>query len=254
MDRDVIIEYLKKFSVCKPYVNAMWLEGADGLKRVDEYSDIDFWFDVEKEYCLSFLNECIAELEKLSEIDSRCDMIRKEIAQSNIHLKDTSEYLTLDICVQSHEIRGLGVTAFAYNDIAELPLVIFDKKEIISFFEYKINNDEIRQVLAENKNRLLQMSRVVKYIKRGQFLETYMKYIENVAEPLVRTARLVYTPRHYDYGLCHISQHLPEEVVKELEGFYKVNDFGDIEANLDRAMRVFEKYEERLSGCIDNVF
>ena len=42
----------------------MWLEGADGLNKVDEYSDIDFWFDVKKEHQESFLYECIKELEK----------------------------------------------------------------------------------------------------------------------------------------------------------------------------------------------
>ena len=52
MNREQIIEYLKKFSIEKPYVNAMWLEGADGIGRVDEYSDIDFWFDVEKSHSL----------------------------------------------------------------------------------------------------------------------------------------------------------------------------------------------------------
>lgn len=48
LNRDEIIEYLKDFAINKEYVYAMWLEGADGVNRVDEYSDIDFWFDVEK--------------------------------------------------------------------------------------------------------------------------------------------------------------------------------------------------------------
>ena len=58
MDRDGIVEYLKEFSIKKPYVNAMWLEGADGIGQVDEYSDIDVWFDVEKSHQESFLSEC----------------------------------------------------------------------------------------------------------------------------------------------------------------------------------------------------
>ena len=56
LDRDQIIEYLKNFAISKDYVFAMWLEGADGLNQVDEYSDIDFWFDVEKSHQESFLN------------------------------------------------------------------------------------------------------------------------------------------------------------------------------------------------------
>lgn len=246
LNRDNLIKYLKDFSIEKPYVNAMWLEGADGVGRVDEYSDIDFWFDVEKSHQESFLQECVAELEKLSPIDSKVDEIRPAIAQSNVHLKDTSEYLTLDLCVQSHENRGKEVTCYVENDIAELPLVLFDKKEIISYYKYEVNRDEIRQVIEENRNMLLQMGRVTKYIKRNQYLEAYMKYIENVVEPLVRIARLIYTPRHYEYGLCHISQHLPAEVVAQLELFYKVSSLKDIEDNLIRAKQLFAQYEEEL--------
>ncbi|MDE5747168.1 MAG: hypothetical protein K2I21_06285, partial [Acetatifactor sp.] len=90
IDREQIIEYLKEFSFGKSYVYAMWLEGADGVGQVDAYSDIDFWFDVEQSCQESFLYECIAELEKLAGIDSRVDNIRREIAQSNIHLENTS--------------------------------------------------------------------------------------------------------------------------------------------------------------------
>ena len=54
LNRYEIIDTLKKFGENKTYVNAMWLEGADGIDKVDEYSDIDFWFDVDKEHQESF--------------------------------------------------------------------------------------------------------------------------------------------------------------------------------------------------------
>lgn len=246
IDREEIIEYLKEFSIQKPYVNAMWLEGADGLHQVDEYSDIDFWFDVKKGYQESFLYECIAELSKLSNIDSRVDEIRTEIAQSNIHLENTSNYLTLDICVQSHEIRGKDVTCYIKNDIAELPFILFDKNNIISFSENEVNTDVIKHVLAKNKNKMMQADRVTKYIKRNQYLEAYMKYMDNIVAPLIETVRLIYTPRHYDYALCHISRHLPAEIVMELEPFYQVTSLKDIDENLTKANLLFAKYEKKL--------
>lgn len=147
ISRDKVIEYLKDFSEGKSYVYAMWLEGADGVNLVDEYSDIDFWFDVDPNYQESFLYECIDKLSELGNIDSRVDEIREHIAQSNIHLENTSEYLTLDICVQSHEIRGLDVTCYVKNDIAELPLILFDKDNIISFRDEKIDIEEIKKCL-----------------------------------------------------------------------------------------------------------
>lgn len=246
LNRNEIIEFLKKFSQNKSYVNAMWLEGADGVNRVDEYSDIDFWFDVNKEYQESFLYECIEELKKLGTIDSRVDEIRKEIAQSNIHLSNTSEYLTLDICVQSHEIRGYDVTCYVKDDIAELPFIIFDQANIISFKEYPIDIEEIKNIFENNKNRILQNSRVKKYIKRNQYLEAYTKYIDNIANPLVTIARLQYTPRHYNYGLCHISNHLPKEVVEELETLYSVTSIKDIENHLEKSLLLLEKYEKQI--------
>lgn len=154
LDRNTIIGYLKDFSQTKEYVHAMWLEGADGVNRVDEYSDIDFWFDVDEYYQESFLQECIDKLGELGRIDSRVEDIREEIAQCNIHLANTSEYLTLDVCVQSHDIRGLDVTCYVKDDIAELPLVIFDKSNIISYRDYEIDIEKIKSVLENNKSNV----------------------------------------------------------------------------------------------------
>lgn len=225
----------------------MWLEGADGIGKVDEYSDIDFWFDVEKNHQEPFLYECTEELQKLGEIDSRVDEIRPSIAQSNIHLANTSEYLTLDICVQSHEIRGLDVTSFYEDDIAERPVILFDKNDIITFRK-RGNPDieQIKEIFSNAKSRILQESRVKKYINRKQYLEACLKYIENIANPLTTIARLIYTPNHCDYGLCHISDHLPKEVVEQLEKLYQVKSLDDIAENLAVARALLTKYEQRL--------
>ncbi len=241
--RNQIINCLRDFCIGKEYVNAMWLEGADGVNKVDEYSDIDFWFDVKKDFQESFLYECIEKLQELGTLDSRVYEIRSDIAQCNVHLADTSEYLTLDLCVQSHEIRGKDVTCYVKNDIAELPLVIFDKSGIITYTDYTPNIEEIESVFQNNKSRMLQMSRVMKYINRKQYLEAYMKYIENIADSLVKIARLIYTPRHYEYVLCHISDHLPKETVNELSQFYQVTDFHDISNNLQKAKLLLNQYE-----------
>lgn len=249
LDRDQIIEYLKNFAISKDYVFAMWLEGADGLNQVDEYSDIDFWFDVEKSHQESFLKECVEELSKLSKIDSRVDDIRTEIAQSNIHLENTSEYLTLDICVQSHEIRGVSGSTFYENDIAERPLVLFDKSNVIVYKNHRdLDLNEINSIFIANKNRILQESRVKKYINRKQYLEAYSKYIDNITNPLVTIVRLIYTPNHVDYELCHISNHLPKEVVVELEKLYQIKTLEDITNNLNYAKELLSTYEQQFQA------
>lgn len=244
LERNEIINFLKDYSQDKEYVYAMWLEGADGVNKVDEYSDIDFWFDVDKDKMITFLYDCIEKLQELGEIDSRVDEIREEIAQSNIHLENTSKYLTLDICVQSHS-RDRSATCFIKNDIAELPLIIFDKDNVITFKnQYELDIDVIKKAFENSKYRIKQKSRVEKYIKRNQYLEAYKKYIENIAEPLVVISRLIYTPRHYDYKLCHITNHLPKDEVNKLESLFKVSSFGDIEKNLEIADSLLEEYEK----------
>ena len=59
--------------------------------------------------------------------------------------------------------------------LSAAPLILFDKKNIISFYEYKINKDEIRRMLAQDQNRMRQMSRAellfAKYERR--VIETY---------------------------------------------------------------------------------
>ena len=74
-----------------------------------------------------------------------------------------------------------------------------------------------------------------------------MKYIDNIAEPLVVISRLIYTPRHYNYKLCHISNHLPKDEVDKLESLFKVSNFNDIEKNLDIADSLLNEYEKLIN-------
>ena len=91
LDRNYIIDYIKEYAINKNYVYAMWLEGADGLNMVDEYSDLDIWFDVEDSKKNSFVDDLVCHLSLIGKIDSRMNKSTKEIYQSNIHLENTSE-------------------------------------------------------------------------------------------------------------------------------------------------------------------
>lgn len=174
LDRNYIIDYIKKYAMSKDYVYAMWLEGADGLNQVDEYSDLDFWFDVEDPKRNSFINDLVDHLSLLGKVDSRMDQSTKEIYQSNIHLENTSEYLTIDLAAQN-DSRDRKDTCFTNGSITEIPLVIFDRKNVISFQDQsEMDSGELNTVFEEKKNRILQYSRVTKYIKRNQYLECCM--------------------------------------------------------------------------------
>lgn len=244
MNRTNLIEHIKKYAITKDYVYAMWLEGADGLNKVDEYSDLDIWFDVEDTKRNEFIKELKKELSKLSEIDTQVDIIKEDIYQSNIHLKNTSEYLTIDLCAQN-DSRSRAFTCYMEGSIAEYPKVIFDKKNIITYKQKEeIDDNLIRKLYEQQKNRILQYSRITKYIKRKNYLECYMEYEKQILKPIVIIMRLKYTPEIYDYDLCHISRHLPKKTIKQIEKLYKVETFNQIKKNIKYALSILNEYEK----------
>lgn len=250
LNRDFIINYIKEYSISKDYVYAMWLEGADGLNKVDEYSDLDIWFDVEDSMRDSFIEELVSKLSELGEIDSRMNKVTSEIFQSNIHLENTSEFLTIDLAAQN-DSRDRDATCFTNGSITEVPLIIFDRKDIISFKEPDlVDKDLLKKVYEEKKNRILQYSRVTKYIKRNQYLECFMEYDKQIVKPIVTIARIIYTPEIYDYELCHISRHLPKDVVEKIEQLYKVNSFDDIEKNIASSLEMLDLFDKKIKENI----
>ena len=244
LDRDFIINYVKEYAMSKDYVYAMWLEGADGLNLVDEYSDLDFWFDVEDSKRDLFIKKLVDKLSSLGKIDSQMIKITDEIYQSNIHLENTSEYLTIDLAAQN-DSRSRDCTCFTNGSITEAPKVIFDRKNIITFKKPDIIDKEIlKNVFEEKKNRILQYSRVTKYIKRNQYLECFMEYEKQIIKPIVTISRIIYTPDIYDYELCHISRHIPKDVVEKIEQLCKISSFEDIEKNISLALKMLDFFEK----------
>ncbi|MHC1695283.1 MAG: hypothetical protein AB9835_08425 [Eubacteriales bacterium] len=229
-------------------VRALWLEGSDGVGKSDEYSDLDFWLDVEDGMENAVLDECVKTIAAIGKLDysSRFDHPHPKIFQHCLHVAGTSEYLLVDICVQSHS-RGREGCTFTRGDIAEFPLVLFDKDEVVAIVEPR---DTDASVIIKELDRCAdvfsQRSRVVKYIRRGKFLEALAYYGKYVLYPLVDALRLLYTPTHREYGPVHISEHLPEHEVRELEALHKISSLDDIERSLSRADKLFARVRQAL--------
>lgn len=79
-----------------------------------------------------------------------------------------------------------------------------------------------------------------------------MEYEKQILKPIITICRILYTPYIYDYDLCHISRHVPENEVKDLEKLYKINSFDDIENNIKYALGKLKEYEEKLMNGIFN--
>lgn len=249
--RNRIIDLLRNSFIDKEYVYALWLEGSDGLGKADEYSDLDFWFDVEDGYENLVLDKCIEVLQTIDKLDfvEHYDHPHPKIFQKNMHISGTSEYLMLDICVQSHSRGNEGCT-FVENDIAEYPLVLFDKANVINIIKQPDNDLElIKKTYDECIDRFSQQSRILKYIYRGKYLEAFAYYQKYACQPIVNLLRIIYTPRHIEYGLVHISDHFPKETINKIEVLYKVSNLDDIKNNLQYANKLF--YELKIN--VDNL-
>jgi hypothetical protein len=240
-DRQKIIDTIKEGLESDENVYALWLEGADGLKRTDSFSDVDFWIDAEDGTEELVLDKCEQLLSKLGDLDfiDRIEHAHRQIFQRNMHIKDMSEYLLIDICVQSHS-RGSAGSTFYTDDIAEFPLVLFDKAGVVTILPpEKMSADILRPVFERCIAKYSQRPRLTKHIKRGRFLEAYRYYEVYVRRPLIDMLRLIYTPRHYEYGYTHLTEHFPKKVVEELEELYVITNVADIEANLEKADEIY---------------
>ena len=230
-----------------PYVYAFWLEGSFAMGYADEYSDIDYWIDVEDAYVTDTLEHVEAALKELSELDERDETGNEhpKLGQMVYHLKETNPYLVLDFNWQLHS-RDRKEYHYIKNDIVEGARVIFDKDKVVRFEEA----DE--QEIADNKEkcrqecdyRYSQHLRVQKYIHRGNWPESYAYYNKYVIEPLVMLLRLKYTPLYPYHYLLHISKHMPQSVIKRLEQLIQVANLSEMES----AMKEAEAWYQELHG------
>jgi hypothetical protein len=74
-----------------------------------------------------------------------------------------------------------------------------------------------------------------------------MEYDKQILKPIVTIARIIYTPNIYDYELCHISRHLPKDVVEKIEQLYKVSSFEDIEKNIALSLELLKMFESKFN-------
>ena len=133
---------------------------------------------------------------------------------------------------------------FVIGDIFTAAKVLFDKSNVVSYVDetFEVDLQQLKLTIEEFKTRYTQHARVIKYCERNQFLEAYMYYGKYVAEPLVVLARYLYTPKYHYIYMLHISDHMPIDVVRQLESFYKISSVADIKKNTTRSKRIFEEY------------
>lgn len=239
IDREQIITAISDGLKDDPNVFALWLEGADSNENLDEYSDIDIVADVkdgEEENTLQSVGKILRKLDKL-DLEYEASQPHPKLRYKIFHLKSTTEFLIIDVCIQSHS-RDFE---FLEGNKHESPKILFDKAGVVKF--RKIDDKKLTKEICESltvlENIFFQRSKVKKYISRNKYLEAFAYYNKNVLEPLVELLRICHTPLIREYYLVHISDHLPKEMVKEVENLYRINSVDDIGKNLKEAEKLF---------------
>jgi len=240
MTRDKIISYLADNLKNNSFIYAFWLEWADAHNRVDEYSDIDIWIDVEDNYESETFNEIEIILSKLWKIDYSHEINHPhpKIKQKFFHLEWTSEFLIVDVCIQSHSRIFWYTKGFQDEKVK----IIFDKNNVVQYKEVnqKEFNEEISKKVEDLKKTFLFFQAWVnKSINRGNFLEALGSYHEKVLHPLVEILRIKYQPTKNDFYLKDISKDIPKKLLLELEDLYKINSLEDIQLKSKKAKELF---------------
>lgn len=244
-NRHNIIATLRAHLEPNPNILALWLEGADATNAVDEYSDLDVCCSVTAGSLAQVAAQAEQALASLGPLDFKQTLHEENDFQHWVfHLAGTSAYLLVDLTL--FVARG---SEFVAGDAIEQPLVLFDKANVVRY----VSQQERLTALGQNQRRqelkdiVAQVSRLDKYIKRGEFLEAFGYYEKWLLNPLIEGLRMQYTPLHPDYFIVHISRHLPSHVLHRLEALFQVNSVAEIESKQQEALKFFEETMAALS-------
>ncbi|MHB9031687.1 MAG: hypothetical protein ACYC6L_01440 [Anaerolineae bacterium] len=244
INREAIIAALHAGMAARAEVLACWLEGADAAGQVDGYSDIDFCVSLAPGGFGAAEDAARAALQALGPLDlDERTVDEPNQRDATFHFAGTSPHLLVDLCLYD----GCG-SDFIAGDSIEKPLVLFDRAGVVRF--HPAQERLAAADLPARRKRIMmfldQSSRVGKWIARGAFLEAFGYYRRYLLEPLIEALRLRYTPLHPEYGIVHISRHLPPEVIARLERLHQVTNLPDLatRAALARAWLAEEMKDE----------
>jgi len=239
INRETIIKAIVSGLGSEDYILAIWLEGSDGTKSLDEYSDIDLVCYTKEGFiddAFTRLDDCLLQLGDVDvayEQPGRPTNNRYKV----YHLQKTPDSLLVDVTIQSESFP----VSFINEDESVVPVILVDKAGIVKYQNVDLasHRSQLHTQLIQAQGIYSQRSRAVKYTKRGLFLESLIYYQKFVLNPLVDVLRLIYTPFQADCYLVHASRDFPIEVVLTLEKLYGVKTVQDIIDGINLADELF---------------
>lgn len=163
-----------------------------------------------------------------------------KIRQRFYHIKGSSKFLVIDVCIQKHS-RVFWYTT-GYKD--EVVVILFDKSNVVQYKplnKARFKKDLQKRVSAIEESYSFFQVWVDKELQRNHFLEALNNYHRKVLEPLVELIRLKYEPTKSKFHLSGISSDVPKSIVKRLEDLYKIQSLADIKKKMKKANHLFEE-------------
>ena len=249
LSRGVIIQTL--INSLKPlnYVHAFYEGVAAAFNRIDEWSDLDLYLVVDDEK----VNETFLAVEKtlksLSPIKQKIDLPQTPwpgVSQAFYRLKDTNEYLIIDLCVLKlsssekflePEIHGKVV--FYFNKSGKIKPPQLDKEALVKKLNERMGRLQARFDMFNNF--------VQKEINRGHHLEALDLYHGLTLATLVEALRIKHNPIHYNFKIEYLHYELPSEIIEKLGHLYFVKDAKDLQEKYHQAIKWFNKTMQEIN-------
>ncbi len=234
-----IIEAIKD----EKFIYAAWQGGAIAFNRVDQWSDIDLIIDTDEDKFDEVFNIIERTLNSISKIKHSFGSIQpivKGAFQKIYKLKDTSDYLFVEICLLPHT----GKEKLLELEIHGNPVIHFDKTNVT--VGHKIDNDEFAEMLERRLGTLINIYEIYQYtinkeLNRGNYGEAFAFYFAFSLNPLIEILRMRYSPYHYNFRSRYIYYELPNNIVQKLQKLYFVSDHNDLEYKHKQISEWFEK-------------
>lgn len=234
-NREAVIALLHGALRPTPFVHAAWLEGADAAGRADEYSDIDLWLDVDHPSLERAFELVRTTLETLGPLDVEDVHVHPDpaVQQRFYRTVGLPPHWFVDVCVQVH---GRDVAFGPHDPFA----VLFDRSGVIRVHHGEIAPQDVHRAVQALRARQWRWLLVEKEVKRGYRLEALAYYHAEVLGALVEVLRLRHCPWKRDYGLKHVYDDLPGEVVERLEVLHSFTTLDELMTGVQRAAQWFD--------------
>lgn len=249
LTRDQITDAITQKLSLAPEALAAWVAGSAAFHRLDEWSDIDLSVlaaQGQAERCFSLLESIFTELSPIALVYPVPNPM-PGMVQRFYRLRDTTEYLLLDVCIFEPQSPDLYLDEKRHGKA----IVLFDKEGRVvppPFDEAALQKKLSARISLLQKVFDIFFMMAKKELLRGNEIDALECYRSFTLRPLVELLRIKHDPARHDYYVRYIRYDLPEKEQALLKELFFVGSAGEILEKQKRAAQVFQETLQSLSS------